>query len=74
MLWCRVGVVLAQPLPAVEVVPGAGDGAEAGIETIGNDHQRVVVEQAWNRVLVVGVVVVERSLKSFVMTLEFDED
>ena len=73
MLGRWVGIVLIEPLPAVEVIPAAGDGAKARIQPIGDDHQRVVMEQVRDRVFVVGVVVVKRRLQAFVVALELDE-
>ena len=73
MLGRGVNIVLIEPLPAVEVIPAAGDGTKARIQSIGDDHQRVVMEQVGDRVFVVGVVVVKRRLQAFVVALEFDE-
>ena len=73
MLGRWVGIVFIEAFPAVEVIPAAGDGAKARIQPIGDDHQRVVMEEVRDRVFVVGVVVVKRCLQAFVVALEFDE-
>ena len=69
----RVGVVFVEALPAVKVVPAAGDAAKARINAIGHNHQRVVVKQLGNRVFVVGVVVVKSSLQALVVALDLNE-
>ena len=73
MLGRWVGIVFIEALPAIEMIPAAGDGAKARIQPIGDDHQRVVMEEVRDRVLVVGVVVVKGRFQALVVALEFDE-
>jgi hypothetical protein len=69
----RFGVVLVQPLPAVEVLLAGRDGAVLRVVAVRDHDQRVPVEQVRNGVQVVGVILLVGGVDVDFEALELDE-
>lgn len=73
LILARLRIVLVQPLPAVEMLLGGGDGAVLRVVAIGDHDQCVPVEQVRDGVQVVGVVLLVGAIDMHLEALELDE-
>jgi hypothetical protein len=73
LVLARLRIVLVEPLPAVEVLAGAGQRPILRIVAVGDHHQRVPVEQVRDGVEVVAVVLLVGAVDMHLEALELDE-
>ena len=62
-----------QALPVIEMLEFAGNRTDFGVNTVPQDDESIVVEQMWDRVLVVGKVLLVGSLDVLVDIFELHE-